>query len=131
VDAAEARYVEIARSLGWPGLSSSANPALSVAPATSQEDEVDLEHLDDNDTPLPPKKRGGGGVGVVVSLPEKPKGLEDTEDSLHGYALSGDLVKLKSLLVSGTTDVDSRDEYVRGCISLTFSPLPCTTHIVI
>lgn len=114
VHAAEARYIEIARSLGWPGPSFPADLELSTAPASFQGDQVDLEHLDDDNTPLSPKQRDGGGMGVVVSLLEKPKELKDTEDSLHGYALSGDLAKLKSLLVSSALDVDSRDEYVRA-----------------
>lgn len=109
--AAEERYIEIARSFGWLGWS---HPA-DVAPPASKGDEVDLEHLDDDDAPLSlsPKRSGGGGMGVVVSLLERPEEYKDTEDSLHGYALSGDLAKLEALLACSTTDVDSRDQYVR------------------
>jgi len=110
VGAAEARYIEIARSLGWPGLSFPVDPTSITSP--SKGDEVDLEHLDDDDDDPPPHgKHGGGSLGVHVSSLGKPEEDKDTEDSLHGYALSGDVAKLESLLESGTVDVDNRDQY--------------------
>jgi hypothetical protein len=120
VGAAEARYIEMARSLGWPGLSFPVGPTSITSP--SKEDEVDLEHLDDDDDDDPPphEKHGGGSLGVHVSSLGKPEEDKDTEDSLHGYALSGDVAKLESLLESGTVDVNNRDQYVSACVSLRF-----------
>lgn len=124
VGAAEARYIEIARSLGWPGLSFPVDPASITSPTPSKGDEVDLEHLDDDDDPQPHGKHGGGSLGVHVSSLEKPEEDKDPEDSLHGYALSGDVAKLESLLESATVDVNHRDQYVSAClIELPASPL--------
>jgi len=111
VGAAEARYIEIARSLGWPGLSFPVDDTSITSPTPSKGDEVDLEHLDDDDDPPPHEKHGGGSLGVHVSSLGKPEEDKETEDSLHGYALLGDVAKLESLLESGTVDVNNRDQY--------------------
>ena len=92
---------------------------------------MDLEHLDDDDDPPPHEKHGVGSLGVHVSSLGKPEEDKDTEDSLHGYALSGDVAKLESLLESGTVDVNNRDQYVSMCVSLRFPLLSCATNVVI
>lgn len=105
--AAEARYIEIARSLGWTGRVETEEQM----PKPAQEDDVDLDNLSDDEVNVPSHKTANASMGIRVSSLENPAEDENSEESLHGYAISGDADKLESLLIPGL-DVDSRDQYV-------------------
>lgn len=114
--AAEARYVQIASSLGWPGLE-----AAAPIPSSAPPDEIDLENLDDDDdeTRFVPEgskaSKEGGGMGVRVSAVERDPTDDPSqgpvENSIHGFAISGNLEKLRDL-VAGGADLNLTDEYV-------------------
>lgn len=112
--AAESRYMEIARSLGWPGPES-----MAVSQPSAPSDEVDLENLDDEDEPPSGagarSGSGGGGMGVVVSHLERDPSNDPSqgppENSIHGFAIAGSLEELRSAIAGGA-DVNSKDEYV-------------------
>lgn len=77
---------------------------------------MDLDNLSDSDD-NPPLRKSGGGMGVHVSahVHDEDDLNAAPEDSLHGFALSGDVAKLQKLLASSDDlrgDVNSRDEYV-------------------
>lgn len=78
---------------------------------------MDLENLSDSDDDPPHARKPGGGMGIRVSSLEHPEGnaADSPEDSIHGFAISGDVMKLQQLLNSSSdkqVDVNSRDEYV-------------------
>lgn len=54
---------------------------------------------------------GGGGMGASVSV---PVGSDTTsvEDSVHGFAISGNVAGLEALLVEQPALVNTRDEFV-------------------
>ncbi|CUA72433.1 hypothetical protein RSOLAG22IIIB_01102 [Rhizoctonia solani] len=89
VQVAEDHYLEQARNLGW---SESYDASTTIS-----------------DTPSHTQKGGGGGMSVSVSVPVAPE--TNTEDSVHGYAVSGNLVKLGELLTTQPELVNSRDEF--------------------
>ncbi|KAF8304857.1 ankyrin, partial [Clavulina sp. PMI_390] len=90
--AAQARYVEIARSLGWPGL----------APTQSETKEPQANRTDDD---------AGSGMGIRVSALERPEEAPP-DNTIHGLAVDGNVEKLRALLSSGeSVDVNSYDEF--------------------
>jgi len=92
---AQARYLEIAKSLGWkPG-------------ATAGGDS--LGH--DTDGERESTKGFVTGTGVFVSTMSAP--MDDDLDTVHGLAIAGDTQRLEKLLTAGTSlDLNQRDEYV-------------------
>lgn len=91
---------------------------MSAAPQSSvTTDEVDLDNLDDEDdepssSSKAPAGRGGGGMGIFVSSFEREDPSQSApENSIHGFAISGDTAKLKETIAKGG-DVNLKDEYV-------------------
>lgn len=119
-ESVETRYIEIAKSLGWSGpdpeppTTSISQPQLSLSAALasgpSRTDEIDLENLSDDDNDVP-ATRSGGGMGIKVSLLEKPDGAGTLDDTIHGYAISGDAEKVRRSIRNGAI-LDGRDAYV-------------------
>ena len=114
---AEARYIDIARSLGW-------TPEIGASPSTGQnkkvkDSEASAEELLERDSDDEEGGSGGGvgGMGNYVSTLQKASDEEDddqTENSLHGLSVNGDVKKLQVLLESNSTTIDLNelDEYV-------------------
>jgi len=92
--AAQARYLEIAKSLGWkPG-------------TTSDDDSPGNDTDDDKEN----RKAAGTGMGVFVSTMPAPK---DDLDTIHGLAIAGDAQKLADMLIAEPSlDLNRKDEYV-------------------
>ena len=101
--AAQARYLEIARSLGWKS-------------TTTSDDDLLGPDMDG--------ERGGAkgvvtGMGVFVSKMSAPK--DDDLDTIHGLAIAGDAHKLAEILIAEPSlDLNRKDEYVS--ISFVHSP---------
>jgi acyl-CoA-binding protein len=93
--AAEARYLEIAESLGWE---SGAIPS-------------DGSHIRDIDDERENTKGIITGTGVFVSTPENnPNDL----NTIHGLAIAGDAQKLETMLEADPSlDINQKDEFVR------------------
>ncbi|KAJ1310194.1 hypothetical protein OPQ81_006938 [Rhizoctonia solani] len=89
VQAAEDHYLEQARTLGW-------SESYDASAATS-------------DIPPDTPKGGDGGMWVSVSVPVAPD--TNAEESVHGYAVSGNLEKLGEILAKQPELVNSRDEF--------------------
>lgn len=106
VDEHRARYVAIARELGWDGVV----PETTAAP-TATSKESDDEPIDWSDDVAPPPSRGGGmGASVSVMVAETANQTYD-RGTLHGCVQAGDINKLAGLLQAGGIDVDARDEH--------------------
>ena len=101
--AAQTRYLEIAKSLGWkPG-------------ATAEGDS--LGH--DTDGERESTKGGVTGMGVFVSTMSAPK--DDDLGTIHGLAIAGDAQKLgKMLIAEPSLDLNRKDEYVS--VFIVYSP---------
>ncbi|ELU44492.1 mRNA transport regulator [Rhizoctonia solani AG-1 IA] len=89
VQAAEDHYLEHARSLGWTESYDASDATLGTSSET--------------------QKGGGGGMWVSVSVPVAP----DTsgENSVHGYAVNGNIERLREFLDKQPELVNSRDEF--------------------
>src|SRR5258708_15417679 len=95
----ERRYLEIAEDLGFGYIPEGQFDPWS---ALANEDDIDLENLSDEDEP--PRsfsKKGkapaeGGGLGVSMSTLSQVEDYSaaDEPDSIHSYALEGDIEKL-------------------------------------
>ncbi|QRW00381.1 acyl-CoA-binding protein [Ceratobasidium sp. AG-Ba] len=87
---AEKAYLEQARNLGWSG-----------------------KELDEDTDNAPPDSREspskGGGLGVSVSVPEPAN--SEPENSVHGFAVNGDVLGLQLLLDADPSLVNDRDEF--------------------
>lgn len=90
LEAAEERYVEIAKSLGWEG---------DHTAGTASEEKHDSEGS------------SSGGMGVSVSSATKPP--EENGEDIHSLAVSGNFPKLALLLNDPQLDVNERDQFVR------------------
>ncbi|THH11118.1 hypothetical protein EW145_g861 [Phellinidium pouzarii] len=103
---AEVRYIAIAESLGWSPAScaeTAPSEAPSRAPFTAEEL---LAEDSDYETP----QSSGGSIGLTVSTLHAPEERDDK--TLHGLAISGDVLKLLALLETNPgTDVNTFDEY--------------------
>ncbi|TFK77188.1 ankyrin [Pluteus cervinus] len=95
--AAEDRYLEIARDLGWTE-EESARVAQSQA-GTSAEAKGDTE-----------RHTGGGGMSVSVSTVDK-EGLPQNDGTIHGLAITNDHVGLLALIQSQQVDLNEPDEF--------------------
>jgi hypothetical protein len=95
--AAQARYLEIAKSLGWkPG---------------STADDGSLDH--DADGGRGSTKGIITGTGIFVSTISAPKDV-DLDTTIHGLAIAGDSQKLEKMLKGDTSlDLNKKDEFVR------------------
>lgn len=114
---AEARYLQIARDLGW---SEEAKPE---PPASTEPTSADSIWDDDN---RPSSGKGSSGMGPSVSSMKPPDTAED--NTIHGFAVSNDVEALKSLLkMQPDIDVNQHDEFVRRFYSTAYLLSP---HIV-
>lgn len=100
--AAEERYLEIVRGLGWttPDFESK-----GMKPTTQAGDPKEAQT----------GGRGGGGMGISVSaMVRPPDDLQDPEDSLHGVVLEDSIEKLNKYLEEKgpSLDLNAKDEYV-------------------
>ena len=93
--AAQARYLEIAKSLGWrPGAAAEDD---SLSPDTGGESEN--------------TKGVVTGTGVFVSTMAAP--MHDDLDTIHGLAIAGDVQRLEEMLiVEPSLNLNQKDEYV-------------------
>ncbi|CAE6432524.1 unnamed protein product [Rhizoctonia solani] len=89
VQAAEDHYLNHARNLGW---SESYDVSAPISETSSET-----------------QKGGGGGMWVSVSVPVAPD--TSAEDSVHGYAVSGNIERLRDCLDKQPQLVNSRDEF--------------------
>lgn len=98
---AEARYLELAQSLGW-------TEGSQLAPSKAEQKPDDDDIWDDDST----APQSGRGFGITVSSMAGP--VEVVGDDLHGLAVSNQIAKLEAL-VNGEPrpDLDAQDEYVR------------------
>ncbi|KAK0478251.1 acyl CoA binding protein-domain-containing protein [Armillaria novae-zelandiae] len=96
---AEARYLELAQSLGW-------TEGSQLAPSKAEQ-KPDDDDIWDDDSTIP---QSGRGFGITVSSMAGP--VEVVADDLHGLAVSNQIAKLAAL-VSGEPrpDLDAQDEY--------------------
>lgn len=93
--AAQARYLEIAKSLGWK-------------PGATADDDF-LGH--DADGEGEHTKGVVTGTGVSVSTMNAPK--DEDLDTVHGLAIAGDAQRLEKMLVlEPSLDLNQKDEYV-------------------
>ncbi|KAF4605123.1 hypothetical protein EYR40_003906 [Pleurotus pulmonarius] len=98
---AEARYLQIARELGW---SEEAKPE---PPASAESSAADSIWDDDS---RPSSGKGSSGMGPSVSSMKPPDTAED--NTIHGFAVSNDVEALKTLLwIQPDIDVNQHDEY--------------------
>lgn len=105
---AEARYIQLARELGW-----SENVTIPVEPiAPTQASTVE----DDGDIWDPPdyQKKGDGGMGTVMSSFASEEIVVKDEPPLHALTVDGKIEELKEYLDAHlTTDLNVVDEFVR------------------
>jgi len=102
---AEKRYLEIARTLGWAGSTTSPENQVPSAPSPSTS-----EGGWDDDSDSNASKSGGDGMGLSVSIMKPPPSTIDK--SIHGLALSNDVSGLTSLLEEyPRTDLDAVDKF--------------------
>ncbi|KAJ7706279.1 ankyrin repeat-containing domain protein [Mycena rosella] len=102
---AEARYLEIARSLGW-----TEGIVLPEAADPEAETEEDIWDSDDDGESAPKSSGEPGGFGSSVSSMARPEAEHDT--SLHGLVVSNDLQGLVSLLQEEpSVDLNARDSF--------------------
>jgi hypothetical protein len=110
---AEARYLEIARSLGWTPSSSTVDTQADNNVPISQESNTEdtLWDKDDEGTKV---KGGGGGMGVRVSAMRPPSPEESSAQSLHSLVQGGNSDAISAFLKAHPqTDVNGKDENVR------------------
>lgn len=114
--AAEDRYLEIARSLGW---SESSAAAPTVKKQRSADLDIDLERLsDEDDSPPTQSQISPQGLGLAVSTMAKRESVGPTDKTIHGLAVSSDVTGLASLLKEYPhMDLNVLDEYVCLCFS--------------
>lgn len=95
--AAQARYLEIAKSLGWKS-------------GTTVDDDP-LGHGTEGERES--TKGAGTGMGVFVSTMSAPKVKVDDSDTIHGLAIAGDAQTLARMLIAEPSlDLSQKDEYV-------------------
>ena len=93
--AAQGRYLEIAKSLGWKSGTTSDDDSLGHDTGGGGEG----------------AKGVGTGMGVFVSTMSAPK--DDDLDTIHGLAIAGDAQKLTEMLIADPSlDLNQKDEYV-------------------
>jgi len=93
--AAQARYLEIAKSLGWKFGTTSDGGLLGHGADSERES----------------AKEVGTGMGVFVSTMFMPK--DDDLDTIHGLAIAGNAQKLAEMLIAEPSlDLNRKDEYV-------------------
>ena len=114
-EAAEMRYVAIARGLGWnPSVPSIENKADSRR--TNGNEEPSAEELLERDSVDEERKSGTGGLGNAVSTMDKED--DEVETSLHGLAIQGNTDRLSAFLDQNPScEINSLDEYVSSCQS--------------
>jgi len=99
---AEAKYVGIARSLGWVD-----HPADSDASSKGKGKAVATEDSDESEN----QGGGGSGMGLSVSVMARPEEEQD-DNTIHGIVLSNDTNRLLSFLEARSTHIiDEKDEY--------------------
>ncbi|RDB29264.1 Acyl-CoA-binding domain-containing protein 2 [Hypsizygus marmoreus] len=102
-DDAEARYLEIARSLGWTEEFAEHQPI-------PEQELSDTDDIWDDDRHSSKAGGSSGGMGGAVSAIPPP--IEETDESLHGFAVSNDLSGLSLLLEEQSeVDIDVLDEF--------------------
>lgn len=93
--AAQTRYLEIAKSLGWKSTT------------TSDDDLLGHDAGDERGS----TKGAVTGMGVFVSTMPAPK--NDDLDTIHGLAIAGDAQKLaETLMAEPSLDLNQKDKYV-------------------
>ncbi|KAF4573007.1 hypothetical protein EYR36_007517 [Pleurotus pulmonarius] len=98
---AETRYLQIARELGWSEEAKPEPPASAESPAA--------DSIWDDDS-RPSSGKGSSGMGPSVSSMKPPDTAED--NTIHGFAVSGDVEALKTLFkMQPDVDVNQHDEY--------------------
>jgi hypothetical protein len=110
-DKAEARYLDIARSLGW---------VEGALPSSTGGRGTDADIWDDESTA---SHRSGNQMGKSVSAMLPPPEAAD-KTTIHYLSVSDDAVGLSSFLLENpATDVNERDQFVRISSCLAVPPL--------
>ncbi|KAF7320099.1 hypothetical protein MKEN_00794300 [Mycena kentingensis (nom. inval.)] len=105
---AEAKYLEIAKSLGWEeGTADKNEPPQKEADAETEQ-EGDIWDSDDDSSTAKRSSGGGGGMGTAVSAMSAPEAVD--ESTLHGLAISNNLAGLTAM-VEGGADLNAWDEF--------------------
>ncbi|KAH0590831.1 hypothetical protein H2248_000954 [Termitomyces sp. 'cryptogamus'] len=101
VDDAENRYLDIAKSLGW---------VEGTATVPSQTEQSDPDSIWDDDSQTTQGGGASGGMGGTVST--MMISAADTDESLHGLAVSNDITALSELFQNHPEmDVNQFDEF--------------------
>ncbi|KAF8344221.1 ankyrin repeat-containing domain protein [Cantharellus anzutake] len=117
IEEVEKRYIKIAEEQGFTIIPTA--QADSTIPPSEGTDDIDLENLSDDSDHEPRisySKKGkasteGEGLGVFVSTFDQTDDDGDGQpDSIHSYALEGNIDKLKALLDSEYVDINGKDE---------------------
>lgn len=103
---AEARYIDIARSLGWTPEVEASEPSKQKSKDDATAEELLEQDSDDEGS------SGGGGLGNYVSTLQKTSDEDEFEDSIHGLSVNGDTKRLQALIESHPNiELDELDEY--------------------
>ncbi|THH33519.1 hypothetical protein EUX98_g660 [Antrodiella citrinella] len=103
---AEERYLQLARELGWVE-GTQLNDAQKSSDAKPSEDDEDI--WDNEETS---EGSSGGGLGNHVSTMAAADAEDREAETLHGFAMTGDVEGLRAILqLQPTTDLNEVDEY--------------------
>lgn len=107
--AAETRYLWIARELGW----TAAVPKIPDSPEPSEQP----ERFDDEGIPIDAigntRRSGGSGMGITVSTLNNKSIDEGSESTIHGLAIANDFQRLTQLIKLSATNPNVEDKFVR------------------
>jgi len=104
---AEAKYLEIARGLGWVEHADS-----SEVSGKGKGKEKEFASGDPEESGGGGGGGGGSGMGVSVSVMARAEEEEQDDDTIHGIVLSNDTTRLQSFLKAHSSQVvDEKDEY--------------------
>ncbi|EPT04018.1 hypothetical protein FOMPIDRAFT_1046491 [Fomitopsis schrenkii] len=102
VDGAEARYIAIARSLGW---------SEDKTPEDRDEGELDLDSDDEGETSRSGSGGGGSGSGLGASVSMMSASREKSGSVLSDLAIAGDARGLRTFLgAHPDADINTKDE---------------------
>lgn len=120
IEEVEKRYLEIAEDIGFRYIpEGQPDPESDVSTEGDEEDDIDLENLSDDDgIPSSSFEKGkasaeGGAMSRSMStmIQLEDFSAADEPDSIHSYALGGNIEKLAALLDGESVDIDAKDEY--------------------
>lgn len=115
MDGAEARYIAIARSLGW---------SEDKTPEDRDEGELDLDSDDEGETSRSGSGGGGSGSGLGASVSMMSASREKSGSVLSDLAIAGDARGLRTFLgAHPDADINTKDENVSSRYTRTAQPV--------